>query len=73
MKAPLGDVLLGLFQLRQISKIKQYDVIDKKYVRARGRFSKKKHPGGTYLLKVKQIAKKEMLMTIKVRPRAIFS
>ena len=56
-------------------KIKQYDVIDKKYVRQRGRFSKKKHPGEPDSLKVKKIAKKEMPMTIDndKQPSAKFS
>ena len=31
----------GLFHLRQISKVKQYDAIDKKYVRGRGWFTRK--------------------------------
>ena len=30
----------GLFHLRQISKVKQYDEIDKKYVRGRGLFTR---------------------------------
>ena len=31
----------GLFHLRQISKVKQYNAIDKKYVRGRGLFTRK--------------------------------
>ena len=31
----------GHFRLRQISKIKKYDAIDKKYVRGRGWFTRK--------------------------------
>ena len=31
----------GLFHLRQISKVKQYDAIDKKYVRGRVWFTRK--------------------------------
>ena len=56
MSSESQDVLLGIFQLRHISKIKKCDENDEKYARERGRFSLKN--GGTYLLEVKKIAKK---------------
>ena len=43
-----------------------------KIMLGRGAGSPKKHPVGTYLLEVIKIAKKQMPMTIKDRPRTIF-
>ena len=63
-------VPMGLFHLRQIPKVKQYDAIDKKYVMGRVWFTSKcsqslqnvdKKFGG------KKIAQKEMPMTINER------
>ena len=45
--------------MRQISKIKQYNAIEERHVRARGRFSKTKHPGGTYFVDVKKAKKND--------------
>ena len=58
-KGNLMDVPKGKIRLRQISKIKQYDAIDKKYVRERGSFSDKKTSREQDSLKVKKIAKQK--------------
>ena len=60
----LEDVLKWLFHLRQISRIKQYDAIDEKYVRRRVWFTGK-NPRWQKGLVGNKIAPKEIPMTIK--------
>ena len=65
------NVPMGLFHLRKISKVKQYDAIDKKYVRGRGLFTRKNSQSLQNIEKVfsgaKQSHEKEMPMTINKR------
>ena len=56
---PGEEVLPGLLQRRLISKIKQYDVIDKIYVRGKGRFSQKITLGHRFGLRRKKSQKRD--------------
>ena len=60
----LEDIPKGQIHLRQISKIKQYDAIDKNSVRRRVWFTRECFPGSQKVLVGKKIAQKEMPMTI---------